>query len=155
MFSSEAWLHRGVWRTQRSVRSRGRASFRARRRQRFLEISVLLPYFLNQHSMHLKEVSLLLCLLLLFTSIPCPLLPPLKHIGWSGTWVGKRRRSWRHLFLSPSLCEDTSEHPPTAWTMHSKIEICRPAALLVVCILVGMPKEKALPLTVDCLLVPG
>ena len=66
--------------------------------------------------------------------------PPSSVLDGQEMWVEKRK-SWRHLFLSLSLCEDTSEHAQSVQNINYKKEICRPAALLGFCISVGVPKK--------------
>lgn len=116
-------------------------SSRPGRQQRCWDISILPAHPQNQHPMCMEEVSLIFPRV--FHLYPLSSSSSLKCIRWSGMGVEKRRKSLRHLFLSPSLCKNTSEHPRAAWTINCKTEICRPAALLVFCITVRMPKQKA------------
>lgn len=127
----------GYTQRRRLVSSRGSAPSRAGRLQGFfLEITILLPHFLSQHNKHLEEVPFFSSWFLLF--YPFSISSSLKCVRWSGMQVEKRR-SQRHLFLSPSLCKDASEHPWTTWIL-SYMELCKPAALLVICISVKRSK---------------
>lgn len=74
---------KGAW-----VPGLGGTSSRPGRQQWCWGISIPLAHHLSQHCMHGQEVSLLFPLIF-FTSIPCPPLPPLKCIRWSGNVGGK------------------------------------------------------------------